>query len=264
MAGVVVSDSEWENVLSSFAQNGLSGVSGGGMTAFYPYARAGLASGLEVWGIGGWGDGTVSSVWTDPNDATRMVDLSGDLSFGMGLLGVRGRLWSEGGAELSVTGDASRSSLEVTDGRGPGVAASLTRTRLAMEGRRVSSDGAWTSGIRAGGRVDGGDGVTDSALEGSGSVSHVSGRWETGLRGSWHDSDAVTGERGTWATLGLRPRDDGTGLSLALSPGLGTDASMHGRISWGAPSGAGGPMPECCAPGPGSRRAIRAARSGSG
>jgi len=241
MAGVAFS----ENAPS--AQDS-SGLSLGGLTAVHPYARGRLAPGLELWSLAGWGSGHVNGALADSSlsEAAANLDISGALSFAMGLFGAEQELWSRDGAELSLLGDAGWSRLAVTDGRAAGVSATVTRARLGLRGGHVSQYGTWSSDFRVSARADGGDGATASGMEMSGALRHVRGRRETGLEGLWHGGgQASTIAAGVRATFDLRPRGDGTGLALALSPGWGTvtseteDSLLPERRRKGA-AGAGG------------------------
>jgi len=190
-----------------------------------------VAPGLEVWSLAGWGDGRIDGTLdgdradTSTSAEGEYPDISGALSFGMGLFGAERELWSGDGARLSLLGDAGWSSLEVTDGLAAGVSATVTRTRLGLRGGLASRDRAFTSDFRVSGRVDGGDGATASGVEMSGALRHVRGRRGAGLEGLWYGGGQASAATGIRATFDLRPRGDGTGLALALSPGWGTVTS---------------------------------------
>ena len=175
------------------------------------------------------------------SDLDETIALHGDLAFSLGMVGLERGLWERDGLEVSVPGDTGWSQLGVTGGTASGLGASVHRTRLGVEGRYASADGAWTSNLRIGGRLDGGDGETASGAEVSGDVRHVRGHYEADLQGRWYAADAVAapgapgdasdsignrigGHQGLRATFGLLPRADGAGLTLALSPGRGTAA----------------------------------------
>ncbi len=254
--GVTGALSRGDARVTGFAQSEVSAV--------YPYAKGRFGSGLEVWSLAGWGTGHVDSTWTgfaSVSGPEEVIRLRGDLGFAMGLFGAEQVLYEQDGLSLSAVGDAGWSQLSVSGGAADGLAASVSRTRFGLEGRYASGDGAWTSALRLGGRVDGGDGETASGAEVSGDVHHRWGRWEAGLQGRWYTAEttgAGFGEQGVRAALGMRAREDGTGLAFALSPGWGTEAGvleearlldtldrdagaaaapalhLDGRVSWGA------------------------------
>ncbi len=254
--GVTGALSRGDARVTGFAQSEVSAV--------YPYAKGRFGSGLEVWSLAGWGTGHVDSTWTgfaSVSGPEEVIRLQGDLGFAMGLFGAEQVLYEQDGLSLSALGDAGWSQLSVSGGAADGLAASVSRTRFGLEGRYASGDGAWTSALRLGGRVDGGDGETASGAEISGDVHHRWGRWEAGLQGRWYTAETVGagfGEQGVRAALGMRAREDGTGLAFALSPGWGTQAGvleearlldtldrdagtaaapalhLDGRVSWGS------------------------------
>ena len=183
------------------------------------------------------------------------------MAFDLGLVGAEQSLFERDGFTLSALGDSGWSRLSVTSGRAEGVEATVSRTRLGVEGRYASEDGALSSSLRAGARVDGGDGTTASGMELMGDVRRTWGRWQAGVEGRWYaadTADAGHGSQGVKATLGLQPRANGTGLGLTVSPGWGTQgeavkqdgllasfdegapgqvsapaAHLDGRLSWG-------------------------------
>ncbi len=254
--GVTGALSRGDARVTGFAQSEVSAV--------YPYAKGRFGSGLEVWSLAGWGTGHVDSTWTgfaSVSGPEEVIRLQGDLGFAMGLFGAEQVLYEQDGLSLSALGDAGWSQLSVSGGAADGLAASVSRTRFGLEGRYASGDGAWTSALRLGGRMDGGDGETASGAEVSGDVHHRWGRWEAGLQGRWYTAETVNagfGEQGVRAAVGMRAREDGTGLAFALSPGWGTEAGvleetrlldtldrdagaaaapalhLDGRVSWGA------------------------------
>ena len=261
MAGFAFADSAL-----SRGETRISGFAESEVTAVYPYARGELASGLELWSLAGWGQGSVDSLWTGFSSLSgpqEVIELYGDLAFSMGLAGAEQRLYEREGFSLSVLGDAGWSRLGVEGGTADGVSATVHRTRAALEGRYAGN--AWTSSVRFGARVDGGDGDTASGTELSGDMRRTWGRWETGLQGRWYAAETIDlsaqaavsfGEQGVRGALGMRAREDGTGLAFTVSPGWGMHASqevglldafggdaggeaaaptayLDGRVSWG-------------------------------
>ena len=206
----------------------VSGFAESEIAAVYPYIRSRFDSGLEVWSLMGWGSGQVDSTWTGVSlGLEETVHLDGDVAFDLGLVGAEQTLFERDGFSLSALGDAGWSRLAVTSGTAEGIEATVSRTRLGVEGRYGSEDGAFSSSLRAGARVDGGDGQAASGVELMGDVRRTWGRWLAGVEGRWYAADtaeAAHGFQGVKATLGLYPREDGTGLGLTLSPGWGTQA----------------------------------------
>ena len=263
MAGLAFAESGAE-VSQSLSRGDLSvsGFAESDISAVYPYVRSRFDSGTEVWSLMGFGNGQVDSTWTGLSlGLEETVHLDGEVAFDLGLVGAEQRLYEAGGFSLSALGDAGWSRLAVTSGRAEGVEARVSRTRLGVEGRYAAADGALSSSLRAGARVDGGDGATASGMELMGDVRRTWGRWQAGVEGRWYaadTADAGHGSQGVKATLGLQPRANGTGLGLTISPGWGTQseavkqdgllaafeegtpgqvsapaAHLDGRVSWG-------------------------------
>ena len=289
MTGLAFAESGGEVSQSlSRSEASVSGLATSEISAVYPYIRSRFDSGLDVWSLMGWGSGRVDSTWTGVSHAgsaslglnggpgwpdskglsqgagwaagsEETIDLDGEVAFDLGLVGAEQRLYEAGGFSLSALGDAGWSRLAVTSGTAEGIEATVSRTRLGLEGRYVSEDGDFSSTLRAGARVDGGDGQTASGTELMGGVRRTWGRWLAGVTGRWYAADTAGidfGAQGVRATLGLASREDGTGLGLTLSPGWGTQAEaskqdgllaaldgssagqepaahLDGRVSWG-------------------------------
>ena len=164
MAGLAFAESGAE-VSQSLSRGDLSvsGFAESDISAVYPYVRSRFDSGTEVWSLMGFGNGQVDSTWTGLSlGLEETVHLDGEVAFDLGLVGAEQRLYEAGGFSLSALGDAGWSRLAVTSGRAEGVEARVSRTRLGVEGRYAAADGALSSSLRAGARVDGGDGATAS------------------------------------------------------------------------------------------------------
>ena len=179
MTGLAFAESGAE-VSQSLSRGGVSvsGLAESEISAVYPYFRSRFGSGTEVWSLIGFGNGRVDSMWTGVSHSgagltsasEETVHLDGDVAFDLGLVGAEQSLFEAGGFSLSALGDAGWSRLAVTSGSGRGVEAAVSRTRLGLQGRYASEDGAWNSGLRAGARADGGDGQTASGVELMGDV----------------------------------------------------------------------------------------------
>ena len=235
MTGLAFAESG-ETVTQSLSRGDarVSGLATSEVAAVYPYARARFGNGLSLWGLAGSGQGRVDSTWTglslDAALPEETIHLAGDLAFDLGLIGAEHVLHESGGLSLSAVGDAGWSQLAVESGTAGGIAASVSRTRLGLEARYAAPDGGWSSGLRGSARVDGGDGETGSGAELAGNVNRNRGRWQAGLDGHWYTAASGLGRHGIAVALALRPRDDGTGLAFALSPGWGTVAGQRGGL----------------------------------
>ena len=146
------------------------------LTGFYPYGRLALNERLSMWGIAGYGSGTMRLL---PEHTTAIET---DMELAMGALGLRGivvRAPAEGGVELAATTDgmAVRTSTGAVHGSGGTLAAAtadVTRLRLGLE---VAWRGPAPGGtslapvLRLGMRHDGGDAETGFGADIGGGLS---------------------------------------------------------------------------------------------
>ena len=227
------------------------------VSAVYPYLRGRFRDGLQVWSLAGWGAGSFEALRGDDATPDAEATFAGDLGFDLGLVGAEQPLYRTDVFTFSALGDAGWSSLSAEGDAD--AEAQVYRTRLGVEGRYASEDRSFTSSLRASTRVDGGDGDGAQWTELAGALRFVGGRYEAGLEGRWYETVAeLLGlrEKGIQAVLALRPRTDGTGLGLTLSPSWGADPTagnglmaafmeeestrasdeafrLTGRLSWG-------------------------------
>ena len=134
------------------------------LTALFPYARYALSERVSVWGMGGYGEGTLT---VTPEG---QAPLRPDMDFVMGALGVRGVLLDGGdaGPTLAAKSDAFavRTSTDAVSGSGGNLEASqvdVTRVRFALEGScpvNLGESTVFTPSLELGVRHDGGDAET--------------------------------------------------------------------------------------------------------
>ncbi len=234
LAGAALSRSRGETRFS--VPGGDRGRLGTMLTAVYPYVRGTLASGLELWAIGGfgWGEAALARHWPTPAAG------GSDLGMALAAFGARQAIVRWGGGELAAVGDAGFLSLATVDGDGfmDGLAAEVYRTRLALElSQRTGSASPY---VQLGGRYDGGDGRTGLGVEVAAGVRAAMPRLDFEARGRWLTaaSDERYEEFGAMARLELKSRLDGMGWHLALSPSWG-DATSGTLLNPGAALGAG-------------------------
>ena len=157
LAGLMISHSRGEG--------GYRSPSGGGevsstLTALFPYGRYAFTERVSVWGMAGYGEGTLALT---PDGHAQMRP---GMDLVMGALGVRGVL-VDGGSEgmtLAVKSDvmAVRTATEAV----PGLVASeadVTRVRLGLKGSRpigLGGGAVLTRSLELGVRHDGGDAET--------------------------------------------------------------------------------------------------------
>ena len=210
------------------------------LTGLYPYGRYEVNERVALWGVAGYGEGTLTLTPAGQGPLEAGMDLA------MGAVGVRGvavEAPAQGGLELSITSDAmavrtSSGAVRGEAGAGGGnlaaASADVTRLRLGIEGtwRGLGSEGGATlvPTLEVGVRHDGGDAETGFGLDVGGGIS-----WShpaSGLSGELRARGLVTHEagglrdRGIAGSLGFDPRPDSErGFALTLSQTMGAQAS---------------------------------------
>ena len=232
-AGLIVSHSRGEGGWRGEAG---SGTVSSTLTGLYPWGRHALTERVSVWGVAGWGEGTLTLTPEGP-DGESLAAIRTDLDLAMGAVGVRGTVVEappEGGVELSVTGDAL--GVRTTSAKVRGLAASeadVTRLRLGLEGSwkgLAVGTGTLEPRLELGARHDGGDAETGAGLDvGGGLAWSDPGRGTSAeLRGRGlltHES-AGFGDRGFAGSLAFDPAPGSDrGPSLTLSQTVGAQAS---------------------------------------
>ena len=227
-AGLLVSHSRGEG---SYRGVDAGGTVSSTLTGLYPYGRYMVNERLSVWGVAGYGEGTLTLTPDDQAAIETGMDLK------MGAAGVRGvavEAPAEGGVEVAITSDAMavRTASEKTAGLA-GAEAEVTRLRLGLEGTwrgLEAGGGELVPRLEVGLRHDGGDAETGFGLDLGGGLS-----WshpESGLSAELSGRGLLTHEsrgfrdRGLSASFGWDPgRGTGRGPKLTLSQTVGTSAS---------------------------------------
>ena len=205
------------------------------LTGLYPYGRHALSERLSVWGVAGYGAGTLTLT------PEGVAPIETDLGLAMAALGGRGVVVqppADGGLELAAKTDALvvRTTSEAVRGGAGNLAASkaeVTRLRLGLEGtwRGLGmGSGTLVPTLEIGMRHDGGD--TESGL----GVDIGAGlAWtdrERGIaaqvhaRGLLAHADGSLRERGLAGSLAWHPDPDtGRGPSLSVRQTVGAPAT---------------------------------------
>ena len=210
------------------------------LTGLYPWGRHALTERVSVWGVAGYGEGTLTLTPEGP-DGESGAAMRTDTELVMGSVGVRGVVVeapSHGGFELSVTGDALgvRTSSDAVRGGGGNLAASeaeVTRLRLGLEGSWRGlhiGTGTLSPRLELGARHDGGDAETGAGLDVGGAVAWSDParglRAELGGRGLLTHESGGFGERGVAASLVFDPAPGSErGPSLRLTQTVGARAT---------------------------------------
>ena len=233
-AGLLVSHSRGEG--------GYRGPEGGGtvsssVTGLYPYGRYMVNQRVTLWGVAGYGEGTLTLTPENPVDGEDDRPIRTGMDLMMGALGVRGVVVEappEGGPELAVKSDAMAvsTSSEKTDGLAA-ARGDVTRLRLGLEGtwRGIEAGGgALTPRAEIGVRHDGGDAETGFGLDvggglawtqpANGIAAEVSGRALL-----THEAKGFR-DRGIAGSLAWDPgRGSGRGPKLTLTQTMGASAA---------------------------------------
>ena len=234
LLGIAASQSEGD-VDYRFAGAGASGTGSlsTDMMTIFPYVRFDVDQCTELWAVLGFGSGDVTSkrsVVFRSSEADLTMSLA---TFGGSRVVAAGEGWS-----VTVLGDAGTVRLD-TDGITGAIAnveVDVTRVRAGIQGARtlVMDDGARMILFgELAARNDSGDGDTGSGAEVSAGVRYnTAGRFSFEVKGRLlanHSEDDVE-ESAFSVSAMLRPRADGSGLSVALSSRLGEQFGMSAMM----------------------------------
>ena len=222
-AGVMVSHSRGEG--------GYRSPGGGGdvestLTGLYPYGLHAVSDRLSLWGVAGYGKGSLTL--TPEGEAPMETDMDLTLA-GAGLRSVMVAAPAEGGLELAANSDGFvvRTSSDRTQGLA-GADAEVTRLRLGLEG--TWRGGPLVPSVEIGVRHDGGDAETGfgadigAGLSWSDPASGIAA--EVRGRGLLTHDDGDFRERGFAGSLSWDPSPSSArGPTLTLSQTVGAQAS---------------------------------------
>ena len=227
LGGLMVSHSSGEG---SYRDSSGSGTVESTLTALFPYAHYTLTERVSMWGMAGYGEGTLTL--TPEGHAP----LRPELDFLMGALGMRGVLvdGGAGGATLAAKSDAFavRTSTGAVSGSAGNLEASradVTRVRFALEGSRpvqLGESAVLTPSLELGVRHDGGDAETGFGADmGAGlALSDPARGLSAELRAGGlltHEADGMR-ERGVSGALSFDPAPETErGLSVSLTQTVG-------------------------------------------
>ena len=157
-------------MLSHARGNGGYGGAGKGgieasLTGLYPYGRYALNDRVSVWGVAGYGAGTLTQ------EPEGQASIETDMDLLMASIGMRGVLLEAprgGGAEVAVKSDAmtvrtTSEAARTSTGTLAAAEVGVTRVRLGLEGSRASrlaGGASLTPSVEIGVRHDGGDAET--------------------------------------------------------------------------------------------------------
>ena len=211
-----------------------SGALGGSMestlTSLNPYAHFELNETTSLWGVFGYGSG---SLRVTPQGAESAIET--DLSNRMAAFGGRGLLTVRSGDagrfELALRSDAllTRTDSEAVRGL-TGAQGATSRVRLMLEGSGsmpLSTGGVLKPSLEAGLRYDGGDAETGAGIELGGGLGYAARNLsvEVNARALVAHEDTEYKEWGFSGSLAYTPGKDGRGLSMKLGSAWGSTQS---------------------------------------
>ena len=234
-AGLALAHSRGEG---SYRSPGGDGEAESTLTGLYPYGRYALSERVSLWGVAGYGAGTLT---LRPGEGAAIET---DMALAMGALGLRGVVVgapAEGGMELSVKTDAmavrtTSDAASGTRGNLAGSQADVTRLRLGLQATWhgvAAGGGTLTPTLEVGVRHDGGDAETGYGADIGAGLS-----WSDPARGISadvrarglvaHEADGFS-ERGFSGTIAWDPAP-----STALGPSLTLTQTVGAKSSGGA------------------------------
>ena len=244
IAGMALSAAKGDGpftLTSEKASNRASGTVDSSLTSFHPYAQIEVTDRVALWGIGGYGTGTMTI------DQNHSKPIKTDIDMRMAAAGVRGSVLdtSAGDAfDLVLKSDALW--LRTTSDATPEMAAAkanVTRLRLLVDASRgfeVGGRASLTPSIEAGVRRDAGDAEEGTGFEvGAGLRYQGDGiTIEGNIRKLVAHDDEGYKEWGASGSIRIDPGTAGRGLSLTIAPTWGSTASEAEQL-WSArdPSG---------------------------
>ena len=200
------------------------------LTGIYPYGRYAASERVTVWGVAGYGAGSLTLKQEDEAAIETDVDL---MMAAVGLRGVAVEAPESGGPELAVKSDAMvvRTTSDAVQGL-EAATAEVTRLRLGLEGswRVVAGGGGeFVPRLEIGVRHDGGDAETGFGVDIGGGLA-----WsdrargitaEVSGRGLLTHASGGFREHGFAGSLTWDPRPDSErGLKLTLRQAVGAEA----------------------------------------
>ena len=249
MLGADWTEGAWKTgllVSHSLGDGGYRGASAGTVTStltgIFPWARHALSERLSVWGVAGYGEGSLT---LEPEEQAKIRT---DLDLWMAAAGLRGVLVDGGtdGPTLAAKTDAMivRTSSDAVSGGSGNLAeaeAEVTRLRLGLEGSQpfTLADGATlTPSVEIGVRHDGGDAETGFGVDIGGGLA-----WSDTIRGITadfrgrglltHEADGFR-ERALSGSLSWDPQpasDRGPRASLTQRLGGSASGGMNALLS---------------------------------
>ena len=233
LAGLAVAVSEGDGEYELHG-GGETGEVESSLSSLYPYARYRLSERVDVWGLAGYGTGTMT-VGRDAGETDTDIEMQ------MGAVGARTKVDAPvAGLSVAVKTDAlwlRVSSEEARDAPGgdlDGADARVSRLRLVVEGTHSFEVGGGTLAptVEVGLRHDGGDAETGAGLEVGAGLGYAGDGFtiEGSVRGLLAHDDSGYKEWGASGALRIEPDASGRGFSLTVAPAWGAASSGMDRL----------------------------------
>ena len=202
------------------------------MTSVHPYLRLAPADGVALWGLAGYGLGSMKLDDREPETGIEMK---------LAAFGARGALLAPEagrGFGLDLKSDGFLVLMNTRETAGiPVVEADASRLRLLLDaslGVPLGVAGALRTSLEVGVRYDAGDAEEGAGLELGGGLGYSYPAWglslDTSARMLLAHQDRDYREWGAAGSLHLDPGDPGRGISLDLHSSWGPDASAAARL----------------------------------
>ena len=215
------------------------------LTGIYPYGRYAASERVTVWGVAGYGAGSLTLKQEDEAAIETDMDL---MMAAVGLRGVAMKAPESGGTELAVKSDAMvvRTTSDAVQGL-EAATAEVTRLRLGLEGswRIVAGGGGeFVPSLEIGVRHDGGDAETGFGVDIGGGLAWLDRARgiaaEVSGRGLLTHASSGFREHGFAGSVSWDPTPDSEhGLKLTLRQAVGAEAKggVDGLLSRGTMAG---------------------------
>ena len=201
------------------------------LTGIYPYGRYAASERVTVWGVAGYGAGSLTLKQEDDAAIETDMDL---MMAAVGLRGVAMKAPESGGPELAVKSDAMvvRTTSDAVQGL-EAATAEVTRLRLGLEGSRrvvAGGGGEFVPRLEIGVRHDGGHAETGFGVDIGGGLAWLNRASGIGAevsgRGLLTHASSGFREHGFAGSLTWDPRPDSErGLKLTLRQAVGAEAN---------------------------------------
>ena len=216
------------------------------LSSLFPYGRYRVTDELDVWGMAGYGTGTMSvdfTVGAGETLAARDAGKTGtDIEMQMGAVGALRKVPGQvGGLSIALKTDAlwlRMTSKEARDAGGETALergdAQVRRLRLVVEGTNSFElgGGTLTPMVEVGVRHDGGDAETGTGMEVGGGLRFAGAGFtiEGSARGLLAHNESGFQEWGASGALRVDPDASGRGFSLTVAPAWGAASSEVERL----------------------------------